>query len=153
MIRFEKATLQDRETVNTLAMEVHSLHAGWRPDIYEMLRVIYPMERFSAALERKELYVARLNGEIVGYAAIKMRNSDWAGMVKRRVLFVDELSVSAEHRRKGIGKAMMMEIQKMAKEEGCSDLQLSVYPQNREARAFYEACGFSLQSVTMSTKV
>lgn len=153
MIRFEKAIPADREMVNALAMEVHSLHVGWRPDIYEMPPEIYPMERFSAALERKELYVARLNGDIVGYAAIKMRSFDWAGMVKRRVLFVDELSVSAEHRRKGIGKAMMMEIREIAKEEGCSDLQLSVYPQNREAVAFYEACGFSLQSVTMRTKV
>lgn len=153
MIHFDKATPEDREMVNTLAMEVHSLHVGWRPDIYEMPTEIYPEERFSAALERNELYVARLNACIVGYAAIKMRNFDWAGMVKRRVMFVDELSVSAEHRRKGIGKAMLMEIRNMAKVEGCSDLQLSVYPQNREAVAFYTACGFSQQSLTMSTKV
>lgn len=153
MIRLEKATPEDRGAINMLAMEVHSLHVDWRPDIYEMPREIYPVERFSAALERNELYVARLNGCIVGYAAIKMRNFDWAGMVKRRVLFVDELSVSAEHRRKGIGRAMMMEIRNMAQEEGCSDLQLSVYPQNREAVAFYEACGFSIQSMTMSTKI
>lgn len=153
MIQLEKATPEDRQSVNALAMEVHSLHVGWRPDIYEMPREIYPEERFSAALERSELYVARRNGDIVGYAAIKMRSFDWTGMVKRRVLFVDELSVSAEYRRKGIGKSVMAGIRKIAQEEGCTDLQLSVYPQNREAVAFYEACGFFPQSVTMSTKV
>lgn len=153
MIVLEKATMADRETVNALAMEVHSLHVGWRPDIYEMPGEIYPVERFQSGLESGSLYVGRLENRVVGYAAIKIRDYDWAGMVPRRVLFVDEISVSADHRHQGIGRAMMDALGKMARAEGCTALQLGVYPQNREAVAFYEACGFSLQSLTMSQKL
>lgn len=149
----EKAATTDREAVNALAMEVHSLHVAWRPDIYEMPREIYPEDRFQSGLESESLYVGRLDEKIVGYAAIKIRDYDWAGMVPRRVLFVDEICVSSRCRRQGIGKAMMAEIRKLAKAQGCTGLQLGVYPQNREAMAFYEACGFAVQSIAMSTEI
>lgn len=145
--------MTDREAVNALTMEVHSLHVGWRPDIYEMPGEIYPADRFQSALEAECLYVARQGESVVGYAAIKIRDYDWAGMVPRRVLFVDEICVSSRCRRRGIGKAMMAEIRKLAKTRGCTGLQLGVYPQNKDAVAFYEACGFTLQSITMSTGI
>ena len=153
MIVLEKATLADREAVNALAMEVHSLHVAWRPDIYEMPKEIYPADRFQTCLEQGGLYVARQENAVVGYALIKIRDYDWAGMVPRRVLFVDEICVSKAHRRQGVGRAMMASLRKLARAETCTDLQLGVYPQNREAVAFYEACGFSLQHITMSAKL
>lgn len=152
MIVLEKATSEDREGVNALATEVHSLHVAWRPDIYEMPRELYPLERFQEGLEAGSLYVARQEKKVVGYAAIKIRNIDRAGRVPRRVLLVDEICVSRAHRRQGIGRAMMASLRELAKTETCTDLQLGVYPQNREAIAFYEACGFSTQSITMSAK-
>ena len=30
----EPAVSSDREAINALAMQVHALHVGWRPDIY-----------------------------------------------------------------------------------------------------------------------
>lgn len=153
MIALEKATPADREAVNALAMEVHSLHAAWRPDIYEMPWELYPMERFQEGLEAGSLYVARRKNGVVGYAGIKIRDYDWAGMVPRRVLFVDELCVSKTCRRQGVGRAMMASLRELARTQSCTDIQLGVYPQNREAVAFYEACGFSLQSITMSAKL
>lgn len=153
MIALEKATPADREAVNVLAMEVHSLHVGWRPDIYEMPREIYPAERFQSGVESGSLYVARQENGVVAYAAIKIRDYDWEGIVPRRVLFVDEFCVSRGYRRQGIGRAMMAALRELAKAESCTSLQLGVYPQNREAVAFYEDCGFSLQSLTMSRKL
>ena len=32
----ELAQRSDREAVNALALQVHEMHVGWRPDIYEM---------------------------------------------------------------------------------------------------------------------
>lgn len=153
MIALEKATPEDRDGVNALAMEVHSLHVAWRPDIYEMPRELYPPERFQEGLEAGSLYVARQENSVVGYAAIKIRDYNWTGMVTRRVLFVDEICVTQAHRRQGVGRAMMAAIRELARDKDCTDIQLGVYPQNREAVAFYEACGFSLQSVTMSAKL
>lgn len=153
MIALERATQEDRQAVDALAREVHSLHVAWRPDIYEMPREIYPADRFQNGLDSGSLYVARQGNTVVGYAAIKIRDYDWAGMVPRRVLVLDELCVARDCHRQGIGRAMMTALRELAKAEKCADMQLGVYPQNRDAVAFYEACGFSLQSVTMSARL
>lgn len=153
MIVLEKATLEDQQAINALATEVHSLHVAWRPDIYEMPKEIYPADRFQTCLEQGGLYVARQETAVVGYALIKIRDYNWAGMVPRRVLFLDEICVSEALRRQGIGQAMMASLRDLAKAQGCTGMQLGVYPQNQAAMAFYEKCGFSLQHVTLCASV
>lgn len=153
MIELEKATPADREAVNALAMQVHSLHVAWRPDIYEMPDELYPADRFQEGLEAGSLYVARLENAVVGYASIKIRDYDWAGMVPRRVLIVDELSVDRNHHRQGIGSAVMSALKALSKAQGCTAMQLGVYLQNEGAVAFYEKCGFRLRSLTMDREI
>ncbi len=148
---FEKARDEDRQQVNALALEVHSLHVLWRPDIYEMPSELYTLDRFREAME--SLYVAREGGKVVGYAAINIRDYDWAGMVKRRVLYIDEFGVSQAHRRQGIGRFMMEQLGALGRQLGCTGMQLGVYPQNEAAVAFYKSCGFEVQSVTLSSKL
>ena len=86
----ELATGHDREAVNALAAQVHAMHAGWRPDIYEAVEELYPQERFLTAIRDRQLYVAKISGIVVGYTAVKIHNFDWPGVVKRKVMFIDE---------------------------------------------------------------
>ena len=44
----------DREAVNRLAKQVHSLHVSWRPDIYEMAGELYSEERFRKAVAQRQ---------------------------------------------------------------------------------------------------
>ena len=48
---------------------------------------------------------------------------------------------------------MMAELRILAKAFGCSDLQLTVYPQNDAAVNFYQKCGFLIKSIDMQRKV
>lgn len=149
----ELAVESDRETVNLLARQVHAMHAAWRPDIYEMPEALYPEERFREAVRERSLYVARLGGVIVGYVSVKLRSYDWPGMVKRKVMYIDEIAVEESLRNQGIGTEMMADIHALARAFGCTDLQLGVYPQNDAAVAFYEKCGFTIRSIEMQKKV
>lgn len=149
----ELATLDDRAAVNAMARQVHALHISWRPDIYEMPEELYPEERFSQAIGERQLYVAKVDGVIAGYVLIKIRDYDWPGVVRRKILVVDEICVEEAFRRQGVGTEMMLEVQALARALGCTDLQLGVYPQNADAVAFYQKCGFQIQSVTMQRKV
>ena len=149
----ELARLSDRDAVNEMAQQVHAMHVAWRPDIYEMTEELYPTERFEAAIRERTLYTAKLSGVTVGYVSLKIRNFDWPGMVKRKVMFVDELCVEETARRQGIGTAMMADVRALAMAFGCTDLQLGVYPQNDEAVAFYQKCGFTIRSIDMQRKV
>ena len=149
----ELAVEADREAVDNLARQVHAMHVAWRPDIYEMPEALYPEERFREAARERSLYVARLGGVIVGYVSVKLRSYDWPGMVKRKVMCIDEIAVEEILRNQGIGTEMMADIHALARAFGCTDLQLGVYPQNDAAVAFYEKCGFTIRSIEMQKKV
>lgn len=149
----ELAVEADREAVDNLARQVHAMHVAWRPDIYEMPEALYPEERFREAARERSLYVARLGGVIVGYVSVKLRSYDWPGMVKRKVMCIDEIAVEESLRNQGIGTEMMADIHALARAFGCTDLQLGVYPQNDAAVAFYEKCGFTIRSIEMQKKV
>lgn len=149
----ELARLTDREAVNGLARQVHAMHVAWRPDIYEMVDELFSPERMEEAIKARSLYVARLNGVVAGYVLVKLRTYDWPGVVRRKVMFVDELAVGEACRNQGIGTAMMEDVWALAKAFGCTDLQLGVYPQNDAAVAFYQKCGFAIRSIDMQRKV
>jgi len=149
----ELARASDREAVDRLAKQVHAMHVSWRPDIYEMVDELYSAERFYTAVKERQLYVARVGDIAVGYVSVKIRNYDWPGVVKRKVMVVDEICVEESCRNQGIGKAMMEDVHALAEAFGCTDLQLGVYPQNDDAVAFYQKCGFTIRSIDMQRKV
>lgn len=147
------ATPADRAAVNEIARQVHALHVSWRPDIYEMVDELYPQVRFDQAVGERQLYVSMLEGMVVGYVLVKLRSYDWPGVVRRKVMVVDEIAVHEAARGHGIGTEMMAGVHALAKAFGCTDLQLGVYPQNEAAVAFYEKCGFAIRSIDMQRKV
>lgn len=147
------ATPADRETVNELAMQVHAMHVAWRPDIYEMVPEMYTEERFQEAVKQRQLYVAKMDGIPVGYALLKIRNYDWPGVVRRKVMVIDELCVDSMCRGQGVGTRMVEDVRALGKAFGCTDLQLGVYPQNDDAVGFYQKCGLMIQSITMQCKI
>jgi len=149
----ELARPGDREAVNVLAKQIHEMHVSWRPDIYEMVPELYPEERFLDAVKQRQLYVARVGGVVAGYALLKIRQYDWSGVVRRKVMVIDELCVDELCRGQGIGTEIMAEIRVLAKAFRCTDLQLGVYPQNDDAVGFYQKCGFTIRSIDMQRKV
>lgn len=149
----ELATLSDRPAINTLAREVHAMHVEWRPDIYEMVEELYTEDRFQSAIRDRQLYAAKLNDIVIGYVLLKIRDYDWPGVVRRKVMVIDELCVDSSFRGHGIGTRIMEEVHALARAFGCTDLQLGVYPQNDDAVGFYQKCGFTIRSIDMHRKV
>ena len=149
----ELATPADREGVNEIARQVHTMHVAWRPDIYEMVDQQFTPERFEHAINERQIYVAKLEDTVVGYVLVKWQCFDWPGIVKRTVMLIDEFGVHTACRAHGIGNAMMEDVHALAKAFGCTDLQLRVYPQNDEAVGFYQKCGFQIQNIGMQRKV
>lgn len=149
----ELARPDDREAVNALAMQIHAMHVAWRPDLFELVPELYPAERFQEAVKQRQLYVARIGGVVAGYALLKIRNYDWPGVVRRKVMEIEELCVDEMCRGQGIGTELVQDIHALARAFRCTDLQLGVYPQNDDAVGFYQKCGFTIRSITMQRKV
>jgi len=97
--------------------------------------------------------VARIGGEIIGYVLLKIKNYDWPGVVPRKAMVVEEICVEEMFRGHGLGTEIMEDVHALARAFRCTDLQLGVYPQNDDAVAFYQKCGFTIRSIEMQRKV
>ena len=84
----ELANDKDRAAVNRLARQIHQLHINWRPDIYRMPDELFPEERFAELIAKRELYVAKVGGTVVGYAMVTIRNHDLPELMKRKVFYI-----------------------------------------------------------------
>lgn len=149
----ELANPLQRETVNALARQVHDAHVSWRPDLYESTEELYPEARFLDHIRNRELFVARLEGMVVGYVLVKIREANSLGLCPRRVMMISEICVDQDLRNHGIGTEMVSDVRVLAKAFRCTDLQLHVYPQNDEGVAFWQKCGFTIQNIQMQRKV
>ena len=61
--------------------------------------------------------------------------------------WINYLAVHPEHRRKGLGKKIMLEVEKRIREKGCPKSNLQVRASNNDIIAFYQAIGFKNDKV------
>ena len=149
----ELATKHDRPAVNRLARQVHEMHVSWRPDLYTMPEELFPEVLYAELVKNRELYVAKLDGAVIGFAWVRIRTSEGVGLITRKVMLINQVCVDEALRNHGIGTQMMEEVRVLARAFGCTDLQLGVYPQNDAAVSFYQKCGFMIRSIDMQRKV
>jgi GNAT superfamily N-acetyltransferase len=90
-----------------------------------------PQQKFRAL-------IAEWNGEPAGYASFFYFYSTFQG---RAALFLEDLFVLDKLRGKGIGKALLVAVAKLAIEEKCFGLRWEVLDWNRPAIEFYEKLG------------
>lgn len=147
------AQMADRTAVERLAKQVHARHVAWRPDLYDMPQELYDQARFADAVAKRQLYVAKIGTEIIGYALVNIRVAEGTGRIRRKVMLLEELCVDGELRRQGFGTQILTDVKALAKAFGCSGLQLGVFPQNDEAVSFYQKNGFFISSISMQMKL
>jgi GNAT superfamily N-acetyltransferase len=98
-------------------------------------------ELLSAALfdaKAAEALIAEVDGEAVGYAIFFATFSTFEC---RRGLWVEDLFVRPEHRRRGAGRALLARIAELAVERGCARLEWSALDWNEPTLRFYEKIG------------
>lgn len=149
----ELAQVSDYPFFSQLALEVQNQHAIWRPDLYRSGECPFSEEYFLECIRDKRLFLAKVAGHPVGYVLFRSWQSGGNGNVPRKIMEIDSIAVDEPLRNQGIGTQMMAELRILAKAFGYTDIQLSVYPQNDEAVAFYQKCGFTIRSINMQTKV
>jgi ribosomal protein S18 acetylase RimI-like enzyme len=140
-------TREDYESVRALSAVLDELHrerAPWmfqRPD--QEPRPAEQLER-QIATSDGALLVADEGGEVVGYVLIAMRDAPELPIyLRQRWGVIDGLVVAPARRRRGIATELVRAAEAWIKNAGVSWLELSVHAVNGEARAFYEAAGYS----------
>jgi GNAT superfamily N-acetyltransferase len=82
--------------------------------------------------------MAEWGGATAGFAFYFHNYSTWQG---RWGLYLEDLFVRPQHRGRGIGKALLVELARIAVREGCGRFQWQVLDWNQPAIGFYEKLG------------
>jgi len=85
-----------------------------------------------------ELLVAELDGERSGYALFF---TTYSTFLTRPGIFLEDLFVVADARGKGLGKALLVELARLAVHRECGRVEWSVLDWNRRAIEFYDSLG------------
>ncbi|MFZ0868247.1 MAG: GNAT family N-acetyltransferase [Candidatus Sulfotelmatobacter sp.] len=134
MLSIRPATIDDAELLRTFIRELaefeHELHLcvieaadlardGFGPD-----------PKFRAL-------IAEWDGQPAGYALFFGHYSTWAG----QRLFLEDLFVREVFRGRGIGKALLTSVARIAVQENCNGMQWEVLDRNEKAIELYKSLG------------
>jgi ribosomal protein S18 acetylase RimI-like enzyme len=93
---------------------------------------------------RPDLFlVAAIRGEVVGSVMI-----GWDGHRG----WVNYLAADPDHRRQGIGRALMAEAERRLLREGCPKLNLQIRAGNEDVVAFYRRLGYEVEELVSMGK-
>ena len=135
--------------------ELGTARAADLPQLVELLGILFTQEaelspdpeKQRRALEiiladpsRARLYVAREGNTIVAMAALHFTTSTAEG---GRVAWFEDCIVHPEHRRKGIGNALLEHVIAQARAEGALRVMLLTDGDNERAQALYRKTGFT----------
>jgi len=133
--------------------EIRSARVEDVPLILELIRDLATYERApDEVIATEEQLVAVLFGEKpvaevllafegkspVGFAVFFHNFSTWLG---RPGLYLEDLFVKLEERGKGYGRALLVELAKIARDRGCGRMEWAVLNWNEPAIKFYRALG------------
>lgn len=83
-----------------------------------------------------KVLIAEVHGKPVGFALYFFNFSTFIG---KPGIYLEDLFVEPEHRGKGYGKSLLIELAKIAKAENCGRFEWSVLDWNTPAIEFYKA--------------
>lgn len=149
----ELARESDWEGVKRLSVQIHDLHAAWRPDLYFHCNEPYPKDKFLEDIHSRMVYTAKIGGVVAGYVILSILQKGGPGTVEYKAIRLDSICVDEAVRGQGIGKAMVSDVCALGRAFGCRELILGVHPENDSAIGFYQKCGFSIRTINMDMKI
>ncbi|MCR5294889.1 MAG: GNAT family N-acetyltransferase [Lachnospiraceae bacterium] len=143
-----RAVHEDEPRILDLLYQVNGVHQKGRPDIFKRDTRKYTKEQLSQLIddETRPIFVAvEENGYVCGYGfCVIIDTSSSNLLMPMKELYIDDLCVDENYRRKHIGKTIYDYLIQYAKDLGCYHLTLNVWACNPSAMAFYEKQGMKM---------
>ncbi|QWT24441.1 GNAT family N-acetyltransferase [Subtercola sp. PAMC28395] len=132
--RFERVDYSDPRAVALRAVMDDELGARYSVDGEPIDALTLTALAVNPSDVRATVLVIDHDGTPIAHAALRMLRGDWE--VKRVI-------VTGDQRGRGIGRALMLELERIASEEGAARLILQTGDRQPEAVALYEKIGFT----------
>ena len=99
---------------------------------------------------RNSMFVAESFGKIIGFATFSARD---VVRYARPIAELEELFVLEEYRKQGIGKLLILEVEKKASAMNCQRMYLESAVERKPAHAFYESLGYEKYGVAFKKEL
>ena len=154
-IIIRKAGIDDFEQIHRIVMQVHNLHLKNRRDIYKDVNPLTIDEFKEDITSDNKLYlVAESNENVVGicFSTIKII-TDNRILNDKKIVYIENICVDVNERKKGIGKMLYNETIKIAKNIKANSIELMVWKFNEEAINFYKNLGMEIKNISFEKKI
>src|SRR3954447_20385966 len=147
MLKIRPATSADAATILKLirALAIYERE----PDAVSATEADIVRDGFGAA-PKFRCVIAEWDGQAAGFAFWFYNYSTWQG---RPGLYLEDLFVKPEFRGKGIGKALLLHLAKIAVENNCGRYQWQVLDWNTPALEFYKSLGAEIMKEWLTMRV
>lgn len=147
MLRIRRATVDDVPLILQFIREL----AEYERAPEEAVATLEDLRRDGFSGEPKfHVLIAEWNGKPAGFALYFYNYSTWQG---RPVLYLEDLFVCPTYRGKGIGKALLLHLARVAVEKGCGRYVWQVLDWNTSAIRFYESLGAKVMKEWLTMRV
>jgi diamine N-acetyltransferase len=135
----------DFELVAKLNKYVHDLHVNLYPEYFKEYNYEDIKDFFKGIIDRENFVflVLEEDDESIGYAWFELRNyPDNAFKKAYKSVYVHQISISENQRKRGYGTKLMDEISNIANANGIKKIELDYWFNNEIAKNFYKKSDF-----------
>ena len=136
----------DFELIARLNKPIHELHASMYPQYFREYDFEAIRDSFEKLVKDNSFVFLLLEdeNESLGYAWVELRNYPETVFTKaRQALFVHQISIVNDQKRRGHGTELMKHIYDIAREQGIETVELDFWANNEVAKNFYSKQGFT----------
>lgn len=146
----QKAIKDDFLGIHNIFQEVHDHHLNGTINTFKDVDP-FTEEEFKEALKDKNtfLLVAKEKSNIIGFILATIVEKEGRHTKFKKSLHINTIGTKKDSQNKGIGTSLINEIKKIAKENKCDNINLSVWSFNENAIKFYKHHGFQNQKINM----
>lgn len=136
---------RDVAVLTELSRFVHEIHVEAHPAHFKPFEADAVGEQFRSRMLGRgvRVCIASLGELPVGYVvAVLSERPEDARCLARRYYAIDEIAVSAGHRRQGVARALIERVRREARSLGVDGVELTSWSFNAAAHAAFAALGF-----------
>ena len=150
-MKIENAKMNQIEQINKIAIQVHNLHVNWREDIFKKSNDVMSEKRLEKLIANQEIFVAIENNNVIGFmiTGIKDRTNNEI-LIPKKYLVIDTLAIDENYRGQGMGSELIKYAEKLGKKLECTNLYITVNPENEIAINCYKKQGFKIKNIAYS---
>ena len=147
------ATERDIPRLVGLTRLAQDLHVAAHPDVFRPSSDLPGIDDlFSKSISdtNQHVLVAEVDGVAVGYLCATVEREP-AHTFKRDTtrLYVQQIAVAADRRRRGVGRALFAAVEQIAQDQSINDIALDTWSFNEEAQDFFASLGFSVYKIKL----